>query len=452
MGKPEASEQQGPHVPVLLAEVLAALAPLEGARILDGTFGAGGYSRALLEAGASVIAIDRDPTVAPIAQRLQEEFPSRFSFVEGTFSELDELAGGPVDGVVLDIGVSSMQLDEAERGFSFMREGPLDMRMSAEGESAADLVNTLEESELANLLYAFGEERKSRRIAHGIVAARARAPITTTTELARLIEKAIGRKPGEAHPATRSFQALRIAVNGELDQLVEGLFAAERLLGEDGRLAVVTFHSLEDRIVKRFFDPAKGAPTQSRHLPQVETEPLRWSPVDEGGEALGRRGGAQPARAVVDAALGSPHGRAGAGRQPCQSRGAADRRRPVIKTVNVLLFCTSLVGLVGVYALKYSVEDIASEKAALERKIERQQGELSLLQADWSYLNQPAHVAPIVARHQEALGLLPTRQEQFGRMDNLPMRPAAPDTVALDALLDSLDSGIDPIGQLIEAN
>lgn len=279
MGKPEASDQPGPHVPVLLAEVLEALAPLAGARILDGTFGAGGYSRAILEAGASVIALDRDPTVVPHAERLKANFPGRFQFTPGTFSDLDVLAGGAVDGVVLDIGVSSMQLDQAERGFSFMHEGPLDMRMTPEGPSAADLVNTLDEGDLADLLYLFGEERKSRRIAGGIVAARAKRPFVSTTELARFIERAIGRKPGDAHPATRSFQALRIAVNGELDQLVEGLFAAERLLGEGGRLVVVTFHSLEDRVVKRFFDPEKGAPTQSRHLPQAKVEPLRWQPV-----------------------------------------------------------------------------------------------------------------------------------------------------------------------------
>src|SRR5690606_40072857 len=155
----------------------------------------------------------------------------------------------------------------------------LDMRMSREGESAADLVNGLETEDLANLLYAFGEERKSRRIAQFIVSAREDAPITTPLQLARIIEKAIGRKPGDAHPATRSFQALRIAVNGELDQLVEGLFAAERLLGEGGVLAVVSFHSLEDRIVKRFFDPEKGGPTQSRHLPQLTREESRWSGI-----------------------------------------------------------------------------------------------------------------------------------------------------------------------------
>lgn len=328
MVKPEASEQQGPHVPVLLAEVLEALAPLKGARILDGTFGAGGYSRALLEAGANVVALDRDPTVVPFAEKLRAEFPDRFTFVPGTFSRLDELAGGPVDGVVLDIGVSSMQLDEAERGFSFMREGPLDMRMSSEGVSAADLVNTLEEAELANLLFAFGEERKSRRIAHGLVMARGTRPITTTTELARLIERSIGRKPGEAHPATRSFQALRIAVNGELDELVEALFASERLLAPGGRLAVVTFHSLEDRIVKRFFAPEKSEPTQSRHLPQIVRAPLGWEQVGKAVKASAAetdrnprsrsatlRSGlrtAVPARPVSAAGLGVPEVRGAA--------------------------------------------------------------------------------------------------------------------------------------------
>ncbi|WDR03841.1 16S rRNA (cytosine(1402)-N(4))-methyltransferase RsmH [Devosia algicola] len=297
MGKrsmPEVSKASGPHVPVLLNEVVAALSPLAGKRIVDGTFGAGGYSRALLAGGADVIAIDRDPSVLPFAQTLDEAFPTQFSFVPGTFSGLDHLAGGRgvIDGVVLDIGVSSMQLDEADRGFSFMRDGPLDMRMSADGQSAADLVNTLETEALANLLYAFGEERKSRRIAQFIVAARETAPIVTTLDLARVIEKAIGRKPGDAHPATRSFQALRIAVNAEFEQLVEGLFAAERLLDEGGTLAVISFHSLEDRIVKRFFDPEKGGPMQSRHLPQVEMATRRWAKVAKaikpGSEELSR--------------------------------------------------------------------------------------------------------------------------------------------------------------------
>ena len=196
MGKnslPETDVPGGPHVPVLLEEVLSALSPVAGCRIVDGTFGAGGYSRALLEAGAMVIGIDRDPSVAPHVAALKADFPDRFTFVPGTFSELDTLVAGhgPVDAVVLDIGVSSMQLDQAERGFSFMRDGPLDMRMSRDGTSAADLVNDLDAEDLANLLYAYGEERKSRRIAQFIVAARETSPIETTLELARIIERGI---------------------------------------------------------------------------------------------------------------------------------------------------------------------------------------------------------------------------------------------------------------------
>ena len=328
MPRPDASEQDVPHVPVLLAEVLEALAPLPGAHIVDGTFGAGGYSRALLEAGATVTAIDRDPNVRPFAEALSMQFASRFNFVAGAFAELNQLASGSVDGVVLDIGVSSMQLDEAERGFSFMRDGPLDMRMAGAGETAADLVNGLAEADLADLLFAYGEERRSRRIAHSIVAARALRPIATTAELARLIEKAIGRKPGDAHPATRSFQALRIAVNDEFGQLVEGLFASEQLLDEGGRLAVVTFHSLEDRIVKRFFDPDKGGPAQSRHLPQAVAQDRRWVDVGKavkpGAAELARnprarsailrsgRRSAAPARPVNHAGLGVPRFRGAA--------------------------------------------------------------------------------------------------------------------------------------------
>ena len=274
------AEPHIPHESVLLSEVLDALEPLEGARIVDGTFGAGGYSRALAARGAHVVGIDRDPTVAPHVDALKADFPDRFDFVEGEFGRLDVLAGdAPVDGVVLDIGVSSMQLDQADRGFSFMRSGPLDMRMSRDGESAADLVNDLAETDLGNLIFAFGEERASRRIAKAIVAARSEGEITDTLVLAQIIEKAVGRKPGAPHPATRTFQALRIAVNAEFDQLVSALFAAERLLPEGGRLAVVTFHSLEDRIVKRFFDETKTVGTQSRHLPQVAPIAAHWSPV-----------------------------------------------------------------------------------------------------------------------------------------------------------------------------
>jgi 16S rRNA (cytosine1402-N4)-methyltransferase len=248
-----------PHVPVLIDAILRECAPVSGIW-LDGTLGAGGYARALLAAGAArVIGVDRDPLALRIAEDWAAAYAGRVRLVAGTFSDLDKLAGEPLDGVVLDLGVSSMQLDQAERGFSFLRDGPLDMRMSQSGASAADLVNGADEGMLADILFHYGEERASRRIAHAIVAARAVEPITTTAKLAEIVARCLPRpKPGQSHPATRSFQAIRIAVNAEFEQLAEGLNAAERALKPGGLLAVVTFHSLEDRIVKRFFQLASG--------------------------------------------------------------------------------------------------------------------------------------------------------------------------------------------------
>lgn len=258
-----------PHTSVLLDEVLAAMKPVAGETVVDGTFGAGGYTRAFLAAGAAVIAFDRDPTAARFAADLPAD---RFRLVQARFSEMaDELGEGAVDAVALDLGVSSMQLDEAERGFSFLRDGPLDMRMGDEGPTAADLVNTAEPVELARILYVYGEERQSRRIAAAIARRRAEQPFTRTLELADFIEKALGgRRGAKVHPATRSFQAIRIAVNEELSELEAGLAAAERVLKPGGRLCVVTFHSLEDRIVKTFLAVRAGrTPAGSRHAPPV---------------------------------------------------------------------------------------------------------------------------------------------------------------------------------------
>jgi 16S rRNA (cytosine1402-N4)-methyltransferase len=256
---PGRPSNDAPHVPVLIAAILRECAPVSGVW-LDGTLGAGGYTRELLGAGAGrVIGIDRDPLALQMAAVWAAPFGDRVRLVAGTFSDLDTLAGEPLDGVVLDLGVSSMQLDQAERGFSFMKDGPLDMRMSQAGPSAADLVNTGDEAMLADILYHYGEERASRRIAHAIVAARTVEPIVTTAKLAEIVAKCLPRpKPGQSHPATRSFQAIRIAVNTEFAELAEGLAAAERALKPGGLLAVVTFHSLEDRIVKRFFQLASG--------------------------------------------------------------------------------------------------------------------------------------------------------------------------------------------------
>jgi 16S rRNA (cytosine1402-N4)-methyltransferase len=266
------SPDDAPHIPVLLRPLLRAVSPVRGVW-LDGTFGAGGYARGLLEAGAEkVIGVDRDPLALEMAAGWAGEYGARLELVQGNFAQMDKYASD-LDGVVLDLGVSSMQLDRAERGFSFMRDGPLDMRMSQDGMSAADIVNTAEESDLADILYQYGEERASRRIARNIVRARADAPIETTLRLAGIIERSLPRpKPGQSHPATRSFQALRIAVNDEYGALVEGLDAAERALRPGGQLAVVTFHSVEDRMVKRFFAEKSGGGGGSRYAPEIIRE------------------------------------------------------------------------------------------------------------------------------------------------------------------------------------
>lgn len=267
-----------PHIPVLLRPLLAGVQPISGVW-LDGTFGAGGYARGLLAAGADrVIGIDRDPLALEMAQSWAGDYGDRLRLVAGTFSDLDTLAGEPLDGVVLDLGVSSMQLDLADRGFSFAKDGPLDMRMSQSGPSAADLVATAEEGVLADILFQLGEERASRRIARAIVRARAEEPITGTLRLAQIVSSCLPRpKPNQSHPATRSFQAIRIAVNAEFSQLIAGLEAAERALKPGGKLAVVSFHSLEDRVVKRFLQAAAGqGGNANRYAPELAVEEPRF--------------------------------------------------------------------------------------------------------------------------------------------------------------------------------
>jgi 16S rRNA (cytosine1402-N4)-methyltransferase len=274
------------HQPVLLTEVVAALGaddlgPQDGAIYVDGTFGAGGYSRAILEAAnCTVFAIDRDPNAIAGAHDLVKEFGGRLHVIQGRFGDMVELLAErgirSVNGVTLDLGVSSMQLDEAERGFSFRFDGPLDMRMEQAGESAADIVNSMAERPLADLIFTFGEEKKARRVAKAIVAARALAPITTTARLAEVVRRAVGPSGlDRIDPATRTFQALRIAVNDEMGEVDRGLAAAEALLAPGGRMAIVSFHSLEDRRVKHFMREHAGRnPKGSRHLPEVaETKP-----------------------------------------------------------------------------------------------------------------------------------------------------------------------------------
>jgi 16S rRNA (cytosine1402-N4)-methyltransferase len=275
-----------PHIPVLLDEVIAAIQPAPGMTIIDATFGAGGYTQALLDAGAQVHAFDRDPDAIAAGQVMVAHYQTRLALHPARFSAMrDELARlgiAQVDAVVMDIGVSSMQLDQGDRGFAFMHDGPLDMRMSRDGESAADFLNTADEEAIANVLYRYGEERQSRRVARAIVAAR---PLATTGELARVVRRALGHKPHDKKdPATRTFQAVRIHVNDELGELEAGLAAAEALLGEGGVLAVVSFHSLEDRIVKHFLRERSGAGRSvSRHLPgEIPGPPPTFANLSKG--------------------------------------------------------------------------------------------------------------------------------------------------------------------------
>jgi 16S rRNA (cytosine1402-N4)-methyltransferase len=278
-----------PHIPVLMEEALDALALKPGGRYLDGTFGAGGYSRALLEREpkATLLALDRDPSAITGGAGLVAAMGGRLTLAEARFGALAEEAERfrmtPLDGVVLDIGVSSMQLDQAQRGFSFRFDGPLDMRMEAVGQSAAELVNEADEGVLANIIYHYGEERRSRAVARAIVEARRKAPIATTKQLADIVAGIVRGEPGGAHPATRTFQGLRIAVNDELCELVRALHAAEAVLAPGGRLSVVTFHSLEDRIVKQFFAERSGrAPAGSRHAPAMAQQQATFKLVTKG--------------------------------------------------------------------------------------------------------------------------------------------------------------------------
>jgi 16S rRNA (cytosine1402-N4)-methyltransferase len=287
------------HIAVLIDEVMAYLAPGAGGIFIDGTFGAGGYTKRILDTGASVVAIDRDRQAIAVGRPLEAAAGGRLTLVEGRFSDLDRLAAEhgheTVDGVVLDVGVSSMQLDEASRGFSFRLGGPLDMRMGGEGPTAGDVVNRMEPGDLARVIAVLGEERKARAVAAAIARARSEREIGGTVELADIVSRAVGRRAaGDIHPATRTFQALRIFVNRELDELAEALAASERVLAAGGRLVVVAFHSLEDRIVKRFMtERSARAAGGSRHLPEA----ARREPTFE----LLTRGAVVPGAAEVDA-------------------------------------------------------------------------------------------------------------------------------------------------------
>jgi len=293
------------HAPVLLREVTAALAPRDGAIFVDGTFGRGGYTQALLDAAATrVYAIDRDPEAIMHGERLAARYAGRLTMVEGRFGEMDRLLAErdvpPVDGVTLDLGVSSPQLDDASRGFSFRADGPLDMRMEKSGVSASDLVNTASEQELTETIASLGEERHARRVARAIVESRRAAPIRRTLELAEIVRRVVPRAKDGIDPATRTFQALRLRVNDELGELDRGLAAAEIALKPGGRLAVVSFHSLEDRVVKRFLRARSGGEGYSRHVPQRDARAPSFT--------LAAR---KPIEAAADEVMRNPRARSG---------------------------------------------------------------------------------------------------------------------------------------------
>jgi 16S rRNA (cytosine1402-N4)-methyltransferase len=321
MGDGETDVHGGPvrHIPVLLQEVLTALEPAPGETIVDGTFGAGGYTAGILDAGADVIAFDRDPDAIAAGAAMVETSGGRLKLIHARFSELlDHVEEASLDGVVLDIGVSSMQIDEAERGFSFMRDGPLDMRMGQSGVSAADVVNRAKPSDMTRIFGILGEERHAGRIARAIEAERQKAPFETTRQLAGLIEKVSPRRPQDKiHPATRVFQALRTYVNDELGELARTLFAAERALKPGGRLVVVSFHSLEDRIVKRFFQDRAGKASGSRHLPMVAERQSTFTligkqPVTAGEAECDANPRSRSAKLRAGSRTGAPAGKADA--------------------------------------------------------------------------------------------------------------------------------------------
>jgi len=305
-GQPDAAGGLARHRPVMLREVLSQLAPRDGGSYIDGTFGAGGYSCAILEtANCSVVGIDRDISAVMAGASLVEKYGGRLLLAEDRFSRLDQVArdlGFPqVDGVVLDVGVSSMQLDQAERGFSFRRDGPLDMRMERRGKNAADVVKKMDERELAHLISTLGEEKRARAVARAICEAREDSPIKTTGELAEIIRRVVRTKPGEIDPATRTFQALRIYVNDELCELSAALMASERILSPGGRLVVVSFHSLEDRLVKTFMTARSSVPAVSRHEPEMRALPstfrlLNKKPVVAAEDEINKNPRARSAR------------------------------------------------------------------------------------------------------------------------------------------------------------
>lgn len=446
------------HIPVLLREVIAALEPTSGKIILDGTFGAGGYTQAILDQGATVIALDRDPIAIAGGQAMVAANGGRLSLIQSQFSDLAKHAPqGGLDGVVLDIGVSSMQIDEAERGFSFQKNGPLDMRMSSSGVSAADVVNRAKVGDLIRIFGFLGEEKQPGRIARAIEKKRAEEPFRTTRDLAGLIEIVTPRKAKDKiHPATRVFQALRVFVNDELGELAQALFAAEQALKPGGRLVVVTFHSLEDRIVKKFFADRSGKAAGSRHLPMVEDRPAIFDTIgkpmiaasDEEAELNPR---ARSAKLRAGLRTSAP-ARAADFRfssfliSPALKRWEAD----MLRTFDIVLVGVMVAAAVVTYSIKHKADLKLEEVRKLEAEIKLEKDTIDLLRADWALLTQPNRLHRLVNAYQNELGLSPTMPTQLAQPRELPMlrsqlpQPPEPEGMSVEDVIAAAVNGSKP--------
>ena len=408
--------------------------------------------RSSIVAGTRVIGIDRDRTAIAGGFDLVDRSGGRLTLVEDRFSNLAEICAAQgipaVDGVVMDVGVSSMQLDEAERGFSFRLDGPLDMRMGHDGPTAADVIAKASEADLANIIYIFGEERHSRAVARAIVAARKEAPIATTRALADIVAKVVRSKPGEIHPATRTFQGLRIFVNEELDELHLALSAAERVLKPGGRLVVVSFHSLEDRIVKNFLAERAKAGGGSRHLPEIaQAAPSFQHPDQAPGHARRRRDRRQSARALGKTARGRAHRSARA----CRRRiaGMADSRRRdegrlIMRIIHLLVIGALVFAAAYVYRIKMESTARTERVLRLHAEIREQRDAIAVLRSEWAKLDAPLRLQGLAERH---LPLKPLNATQYDSLKNLPERPpnfvkpGDPDPIG--AMIETIDAAAD---------